>query len=157
MDRTLRVEPGQLRPDLDSAKRERPLRLTADNLPLYRRIIEAYEGNDLRKDDDGKIFIDGAADRQPTPSGMNYYWMMGDNRHNSADSRFWGFVPEDHIVGKASFVWLSLDRRKALPGEHPLGSPLHKSEIDGGRTNSYRTVAAEAEAACRERSSKFLA
>ncbi len=62
---------------------------------------------------------------------MNYYWMMGDNRHNSADSRFWGFVPEDHIVGKASFVWLSLDANRVVPVEHPLGAALHESRNDG--------------------------
>ncbi len=98
--------------------------LTIDNLPLYERIIDVYEDNDLKVEGD-KIFINGEEATSYTFK-MNYYWMMGDNRHNSADSRYWGFVPEDHIVGKASFIWLSLDNEKSFPQNIRWGRLFNK-------------------------------
>lgn len=89
-------------------KKGETIDLTLDNLPMYERLIHAYEGNSIDVKD-GKIYINGQETTRYTFK-MDYYWMMGDNRHNSADSRFWGFVPEDHIVGKPIFIWLSLDQ-----------------------------------------------
>jgi signal peptidase I len=84
------------------------VKIDTSNLCLYERIIDVYENNELRVEGD-KIFINNVSATSYTFK-MNYYWMMGDNRHNSADSRYWGFVPEDHIVGKPKFIWLSLDK-----------------------------------------------
>jgi len=81
------------------------VQLAPENIAIYRRIISVYENNKF-EEKDGKYIINGAPATSYTFK-MNYFWMMGDNRHNSQDSRFWGFVPEDHVVGKASLIWFS--------------------------------------------------
>lgn len=81
------------------------VKLSSTNIAWYRRIISAYEGHKLEEKSTG-IYIDGKKVNSYTIE-MNYYWLMGDNRYRSADSRIWGFVPEDHVVGKASIVWFS--------------------------------------------------
>jgi signal peptidase I len=81
--------------------------LNAETLPFYKKVIGEYEGKDL-KVTGNEIRIDGKVVTSYTFE-QDYYWMMGDNRHNSLDSRFWGFVPADHIVGKPIFIWMSID------------------------------------------------
>lgn len=83
------------------------VQLNKNNLPLYKRLITVYEGHALNEVGN-QIILDGKVVSSYTFK-YNYYWMMGDNRHNSQDSRFWGFVPETHVVGKASMIWFSWD------------------------------------------------
>jgi len=89
------------------------IKIDIKNICFYERIITAYEGNDL-KIQNNDIYINGEKTDEYTFK-MDYYWMMGDNRHDSLDSRYWGFVPEDHIVGAPRFVWLALNKEKNFP------------------------------------------
>jgi signal peptidase I len=101
------------------------VKLDTGNLCLYERIIDVYEQNDLRID--GSIIYINNVPADSYTFKMNYYWMMGDNRHKSFDSRYWGFVPEDHIVGKPMFVWLSTDKELSGLKKIRLGRIFQKA------------------------------
>ena len=104
-------------------KKGATIKIDSSNIALYRKVIADYEGNQL-EERNGQILINGSPATSYTFK-MDYYFMMGDNRHNSADSRFWGFVPEDHVVGKAVMIWMSLDRNASFFNKVRWGRLFH--------------------------------
>ncbi len=94
-------------------KKGTTVKITPENYYNYQRIIEAYEKNNVTRDKKGNVYIDQKIITEYTFK-QNYYWMMGDNRHRSYDSRYWGYVPEDHIVGKPVLIWFSWDKTKPI-------------------------------------------
>lgn len=111
------------------------VKLTLQNIALYSRLISVYEHNKLLVKDSLIYINDKVADAYTFK--MDYYFMMGDNRHNSADSRFWGFVPVDHIVGKGVFVWLSLDANETNIFKKVRWNRVFSFITDYGVTRSY--------------------
>jgi signal peptidase I len=89
------------------------VKLTRETMPLYKRIIDTYEGNDLMMKGDS-VFINGVYSDSYTFK-MDYFFMLGDNRHNSLDSRYWGFVPESHVVGSPVVIWFSKNNYRSFP------------------------------------------
>ena len=106
-------------------KKGETVQISPENIALYRRVIDVYEGNDL-SEHNGKIYINGKEATEYTFK-LDYYWGMGDNRHNSEDSRVWGYVPETHIVGKPWFIWFSTR-------DGNMGNGINWSRIFSGAT-----------------------